>query len=102
PPTTKTSPNCTISPGEPLTLSTLITSSAATRYCLPPVLMTANIVIVLVFDAGARIRPDRLLSVGCGLCGRQSPSPRCGTTRLPHPTAPKPSWRLKHHLAPPP
>src|SRR5262245_48297641 len=73
PPTTKTSPNCTISPGEPLTLSTLSTSSAATRYCLPPVLMTANIVLVLVFVAGAPISPDRLLSVGCGLCGRQSP-----------------------------
>jgi hypothetical protein len=27
--------------------------------------MTANIVLVLVFDSGARIVPDRLLSVGC-------------------------------------
>ena len=43
PPTTRTSPNSTISPGSPLTLSTLSTSSAATRYCLPPVLKTANI-----------------------------------------------------------
>ena len=65
PPTTRTSPNWTISPGSPLTFSTLITSSAATRYCLPPVRMTANIVLVLVFDSGARIVPDRLLSVGC-------------------------------------
>src|SRR5262249_52440953 len=45
PPTTNTSPNCTISPGLPLTFSTLITSSAATRYCLPPVLMTANMAL---------------------------------------------------------
>src|SRR5262245_16163544 len=29
--------------GSPAILSTLITSSAATRYCFPPVLMTANI-----------------------------------------------------------
>src|SRR4029079_67569 len=43
PPTTRTSPNSTISPGWPLTLSTRMTSSAATRYCFPPVLMTANI-----------------------------------------------------------
>src|ERR1700758_2806104 len=43
PPTTRTSPNSTISPGSPLILSTLSTSSVATRYCLPPVLKTANI-----------------------------------------------------------
>src|SRR2546422_832008 len=47
PPTTRTSPNWMISPGSPLTFSTLITSSATTRYCLPPVLMTANIVLSL-------------------------------------------------------
>src|SRR5262249_54773989 len=64
PPTTSTSPNSTISPGLPFTRSTRITSSAATRYCLPPVLMTANIFFVLVFDPGARTVPDRLLSVG--------------------------------------
>src|SRR5262245_1710819 len=45
PPTTSTSPNWMISPGSPLTLATCSTSSAATRYCLPPVLMTANIVL---------------------------------------------------------
>jgi len=39
-------------------------SWAATRYCLPPVLMTANIVLVLVFDPGVRRFPDRLLPVG--------------------------------------
>ena len=54
PPTTKTSPNSTISPGSPLILSTWSTSSAATRYCLPPVLKTANI-FFSVFDPGARI-----------------------------------------------
>src|ERR1700693_2661989 len=54
PPTSRTSPNCTISPGSPLSRSTLSMSWAATRYCLPPVLMTANIVLVLVLDPGAR------------------------------------------------
>ena len=39
-----TSPSCTIVPGSPLTPSTLRTWSSATRYCLPPALMTANIV----------------------------------------------------------
>src|SRR5262249_41154540 len=52
PPTTNTSPNCTISPGLPLTFSTLITSSAATRYCLPPVLMTANMALSSVRYGG--------------------------------------------------
>src|SRR5579871_6031362 len=33
-----------ISPGSPLRRSTLMTSWAATRYCFPPVLMTANMV----------------------------------------------------------
>src|SRR5262245_63386871 len=50
PPTTSTSPNWTISPGSPLIFSTFRRSSAATRYCFPPVLMTANIVLVLVFE----------------------------------------------------
>src|SRR5262245_33770230 len=50
PPTTSTSPNWTISPGSPLIFSTFSKSSAATRYCFPPVLMTANIVLVLVFE----------------------------------------------------
>ena len=43
PPTTSTSPNWMISPGSPAIFSTFNLSSAATRYCLPPVLMTANI-----------------------------------------------------------
>src|SRR6202022_973205 len=60
------SPNCTISPGSPLSRSTLSMSWAATRYCLPPVFMTANIVLVLVFDSGVRNIPDRLLPVGGG------------------------------------
>src|SRR6202035_1848977 len=64
PPTTSTSPNSTISPSSPFNLATLSTSSAATRYCLPPVLKTANIfssscsIPVLGF-----LRPDRLLAV---------------------------------------
>src|SRR5579863_2020335 len=64
PPTTRTSPNSTISPGSPLTVATFRTSSAATRYCLPPVLKTANI----FFPRRVRFRdsdlhPDRLLAV---------------------------------------
>src|SRR5215467_12014623 len=64
PPTTSTSPNSTTSPGLPATFSTLSTSSAATRYCLPPVLMTANIVFVLVFDPGARMIRTGFLQSG--------------------------------------
>src|SRR5450755_781562 len=64
PPMSKTSPNCTIWPGSPLSRSIFSMSWAATRYCLPPVLMTANIVLVLVFDPGVRRCPDRLLPVG--------------------------------------
>src|SRR5215471_17833761 len=45
PPTTSTSLNSITSPGLPASFSALTTSSAATRYCLPPVLMTANIVL---------------------------------------------------------
>jgi hypothetical protein len=41
----------------------LITSSAATRYCLPPVLMTANIVLPLCSIPMLGEIPDRLLSV---------------------------------------
>src|SRR5580704_16333044 len=64
PPTTSTSPNSTISPSSPFNLATLSTSSAATRYCLPPVLKTANIFFVLVFDPVLGfLRPDRLLAV---------------------------------------
>src|ERR1700693_241226 len=64
PPTTKTSPNSTISPSSPFNLATLSTSSAATRYCLPPVLKTANIFFVLVFGPVLGfLRPDRLLAV---------------------------------------
>src|SRR6266516_5739216 len=54
PPTTNTSPNWTISPGLALILSTLTTSSAATQYCFPPVLMTANMVLSSV-RSGAQV-----------------------------------------------
>src|SRR5271169_5723780 len=47
PPSISTSPNSTILPGSAFTRSIRITSSAATRYCLPPALMTANIVLPL-------------------------------------------------------
>src|SRR6185436_9599056 len=62
-----------ISPGLPGILPISITSSAATRYCLPPVLMTANIVLVLVFEFRCSDCPDRLLPVGLGLGGAGRP-----------------------------
>src|SRR5262245_39744163 len=40
----KTSVNSTLEPASPATFSMVSTSSAATRYCLPPVFMTAYIV----------------------------------------------------------
>src|SRR3712207_8881563 len=38
----------TVAPGSPARVATGMTSLAATRYCLPPVLITANI-LILVF-----------------------------------------------------
>ena len=48
PPTMSTSPKATASPAAPASFSTSITSAAATRYCLPPVLMTAYIPVVSI------------------------------------------------------
>src|ERR1700722_16909214 len=42
--TARTEPKVTFSPTSPLTRSIRIVSPGATRYCFPPVLMTANIV----------------------------------------------------------
>src|SRR5205823_12573067 len=42
-PTISTSPSSSVAPGSPSSLSTAITSSLATVYCLPPVRITANI-----------------------------------------------------------
>src|ERR1700730_1149062 len=42
--TASTEPKVTFSPTSPLTRSIRIVSPGATRYCFPPVLMTANIV----------------------------------------------------------
>src|SRR5689334_22866272 len=47
PPTTSTSPSCTMVPTSPSILVISSTSSGTTRYCRPPVLMTANIFFVL-------------------------------------------------------
>ena len=57
-----TSPKATVSPGSPTSLAMVISSFAATRNCLPPVLMTANIIVlhvqprpvVSLFRRGAR------------------------------------------------
>src|SRR5437899_655318 len=40
-PTIRTSPNSIVAPGSPASFSTEITSSLATRYCFPPVRITA-------------------------------------------------------------
>src|ERR1700733_6863140 len=55
PPTSRTSPSCTIVPTSPAILPISSTSSGTTRYCRPPVLMTANIVEFL----RVRSRPRR-------------------------------------------
>src|SRR6266568_3611735 len=70
PPTTRTSPNSTISPGSPLTLPTLSTSSAATRYCLPPVLNTANMFVPRSKPDVRVAARDRILPV-CSADGRR-------------------------------
>src|SRR5205823_3996309 len=43
-PTISTSPSSIVAPGSPASLSTAITSSLATLYCLPPVRITANMI----------------------------------------------------------
>src|SRR4029077_10387123 len=85
PPTTKTSPNSTISPGSPLTLPTLTTSSAATRYCLPPVLTTANMFVPRSKPSSSKpdarvTAPDRILPV-CSADGRRGSG---GNGRIEH------------------
>src|SRR5436853_6040072 len=47
-PASKTSPRVTLSPALPSSFSTTILSPGATRYCLPPVRTTANIVSSLL------------------------------------------------------
>src|SRR5262245_61127340 len=51
PPSMSTSANSTVAPASPATFSMVRTSLGATRYCLPPVLMTAYIVDFLRFPA---------------------------------------------------
>src|SRR5258708_28694831 len=61
PPSIRTSPSCTIVPTSPAILPISSTSSGTTRYCRPPVLMTANIVLFLRVQSRPRTRPGRLL-----------------------------------------
>src|SRR6185503_10928576 len=73
PPTTRTSLSCTIVPTSPSILPTSKTSSGTTRYCRPPVLMTANIVFSpCSIPASRLVRPGRLfdqsLWVYCEFC----------------------------------
>src|SRR5690606_18937741 len=65
PPTISTSVNSTLAPASPATFSMVMTSSWATRYCLPPVLMTAY----MIFCASFRARFSRLkgLAAPCGV-----------------------------------
>src|SRR5947209_2015963 len=67
PPTTSTSPNWTISPGSPATFSTFNLSSAATRYCLPPVLMTANIFPSCSYSAAQATSKGSLGPASCSV-----------------------------------
>ena len=62
-PWASTRPISTIWPTSPATRSISSVSSAATRYCLPPVLMTANIICLSLF-----VRP-------CGLPARRESGP---------------------------
>src|SRR5690242_21365162 len=93
PPTTNTSPNWTISPGLPLTLSTLITSSAATRYCLPPVLMTANIAL----DPRIRYARTGFFQTVEEVTVLIAPTV-CGTEIVPHPSRLDRNRRLKRQV----
>src|SRR5664279_321467 len=60
PPTKRTSPSCTIVPTSPAILPISSTSSGTTRYCRPPVLMTANIVVFLRVRSRPRQFPKRV------------------------------------------
>src|SRR5262245_7891866 len=62
--------------------------------------MTANMVLVLAFDAGTRIGADRLVSVDCGRCGRQSACTRSRITEAPDPISPSRSRPLKTQVGP--
>src|SRR5512142_1617061 len=56
-PTRSTSPNSTVAPGSASSFSTRSTPSFVTRYCLPPVAMTAYI----VDESRARVERPRIL-----------------------------------------
>src|SRR5258708_604056 len=60
PPSIRTWPSCTIEPTSPAILPISSTSSGTTRYCRPPVLMTANIVVFLRVRSRPRTGPGRL------------------------------------------
>ena len=53
----RTVSNTMVEPASPASFSIVITSSVATLYCLPPVLITANIVFSVFFP---RLTPNRL------------------------------------------
>src|SRR5215207_7722601 len=55
--TMRTWSNVTAAPGSPASVATVMTSLAATRYCLPPVLITANILILVFKPNSQRGKP---------------------------------------------
>src|SRR5262249_33574851 len=81
PPTISTSVSSMIDPGSPSSRATFSLSSGATRYCLPPVLMTANIFASRSIPVLGGVRTG-FLTVGCGvvLAARQ-PKQRGGPKR---------------------
>src|SRR5262245_58917755 len=64
PPTRSTSSNVTLSPALPLSFSTRTFCPSETLYCLPPVLMTAYILVP--FLLGNDARPERVRTQGSG------------------------------------
>src|SRR5712675_2364477 len=65
PPTISTSANLIVRPASPSTFSTFNKSLAVTRYCLPPVLMTANIFLSSCSNPGLG-RPASFSRLGIG------------------------------------
>src|SRR5688572_2009325 len=57
-PSIRTSPNATFAPGSPSSFSTTRMSPGWTRYCLPPVLITAYIVRAFGVDMQNGMRPQ--------------------------------------------
>src|SRR5690606_24459962 len=80
-PASRTSPSVIVSPASPASFSTAILSPAATRYCLPPVRTTANMVINSVSfcclsPGRPRTNDKKGAQLGTGKCAAVRPSAR--------------------------